>query len=412
MEFPKKYRALRVDQPFGTFYAISISAKTILDVTFSDPLRYNENKELQGSQRKLDEKGRVKSIASYINGNDTAFPNSIILAANYNEKGLIEEDDILTWKISELDEFGNYEIEIPTNKKLAAIIDGQHRVNGFKTASEERKNEMELLVAIYFDLPNPYQAYLFATINYNQKAVDKSLALEQFGYFTEVTESDTWSPELLAVHLTRRFNVENDSPFYNHIKVAPQNDKFLLEKNPKEMDWLISTATIVDGILKLISNNPKEDSNQLRRFNDDKRKRMKIDRVDTAPLREFYLSNNDLFIYKAIYNFFKVVKSELFDEATEKTSYIKRTVGIQALFVILKDILKARLTEDKDVSQEYFSKFIDKFKHIDFTDNFFTASGIGKSRIQNSILISIGFKNYGDIRNQDHLQEYRRLIEN
>ncbi|UPT70964.1 MAG: DGQHR domain-containing protein [Flavobacterium sp. JAD_PAG50586_2] len=282
MSFPKKYPALKVKQPFGEFYITSIPAIDVLDFTFSDELRYNEDKELMGSQRKLDEKNRVKSITDYINGNDTAFPNSIILAANYNENGLIEEDENIRWKLSATDiEEGQdvifpenklYFIEVPTKLKLAAIVDGQHRVNGFKNATDERKEQLELLVAVYFDLPNPYQAYLFATINYNQKPVDKSLALEQFGYLTQLAPAETWSPELLAVYLSKRFNIEDDSPFFNHIRVAPQNDEFLLTIDSKDVDWIISTATIVDGILKLITTNPKKDSDELRRM-DSKEKR-------------------------------------------------------------------------------------------------------------------------------------------
>ena len=409
MGYPKTIKAIKVQQPFGDFYVCSLSAKDIIYLSFSDPLRYDEDKNLKGSQRKLDEKGRVKSITSYINGNDTAFPNSIIVSANYNEKGLIEEDEKLTWKFTPSKDEDIYEITIPTSTKLAAIIDGQHRINGFKEASLHRQEEMELLVAIYFDLPNPYQAYLFATINYNQKPVNKSLALEQFGYFTEITESNTWPPELLAVHLSKKLNIENKSPFFNHIKVAPQNDKFLLSKKPKDMDWLVSTATIVDGILKLISTNPKEDSNELRRL-DDEKNRNKIERKDNTPLRYYYLKNNDLFIYKIIFNFFKVVESELFEPAIGKTSYIMKTIGIQALFVILKEILSKKLEIDKDISQDYFKSYIHNFKHVDFSDNFYTASGIGKSRIQNTILVALKFKNLDGIKNKDHIAEYKRLL--
>ncbi|CAM1374629.1 DGQHR domain-containing protein [Tenacibaculum xiamenense] len=410
MGYPKKIKAIKVKQPFGDFYVCSLSAKDIIDLSFSDPLRYDENKNLKGSQRKLDEKGRVKSITSYINGNDTAFPNSIIVSANYNKKGLIEENEDLTWKFSPLEGNDIYEITIPTSTKLAAIIDGQHRVNGFKKASIQRQEEMELLVAIYFDLPNPYQAYLFATINYNQKPVDKSLALEQFGYFTEITESYTWSPELLAVHLSKKLNIENGSPFFNHIKVAPQNDDFLLSTNPKEIDWVVSTATIVDGVLKLISTNPKEDSNELRRLDEKDRNRNQIKRKDTTPLRNFYLKNNDLFIYKIIFNFFKVIENELFKPAIGKTSYIKKTIGIQALFVVLKEILNMNLETDKNISQDYYKSYINKFKNVDFSDNFYTASGIGKSRIQNTILLSLGLKTFDQIKNKDHISEYKRLL--
>ncbi|UPT70963.1 MAG: hypothetical protein M0D53_00670 [Flavobacterium sp. JAD_PAG50586_2] len=73
-------------------------------------------------------------------------------------------------------------------------------------------------------------------------------------------------------------------------------------------------------------------------------------------------------------------------------SYIKKTIGIQVLFTLLKEILNRKLIEDKNISVEYFKTFIDQFKDLDFNDNFFTASGIGKSRIQNLIYLKLGYK--------------------
>lgn len=406
MNYPKKFNAIIVKQPFGEFLTISIKASDLLELSFSDALRYDENQVLRGSQRELDEKKRVKEIKDYINSEDLAFPNSIIIAANYNEEGFIEDEESLRWKFN-LISGGLFEIEIPTNKKLAAIIDGQHRLNGFKNANESRKNETELLVSIYFDLPAPYQAYLFASINYNQKPVNKSLALEQFGYLTELTSANSWSPELLSVFLTRKLNLDKESSFYNHIKVAPQNDKFLLEVNPKEQDWLVSTATVVDGILKLITSNPKRDSNKLNSF--EIKERETLDN-DVTPLRKFYLENNDVFIYKTVVNFFNAVNKEIF-HSTLNNSFIKKTVGVQALFSILKTILIEKLEIDKNISEQYFLDFVKKFNHINFSDNFFTASGIGKSRIQNSILIALNLKQLSDIRKLDEINDYKRLVE-
>jgi len=406
MSYPKKIKAIRVKQPFGNFFVISIFANDLLELSFSDALRYDENQVLRGSQRRLDEKGRVKEITDYINSEDLAFPNSIIIAANYNEEGFIEEDENLRWKFHSIDDVF-FEIEIPSTKKLAAIIDGQHRLNGFNNANNQRKSETELLVSVYFDLPAPYQAYLFASINYNQKPVNKSLALEQFGYLTELTPADSWSPELLSVFLTRKLNLDNGSNFYNHIRVAPQNDEFLLEISPKEQDWLISTATVVDGILKLITTNPKRDSNRLNTFTIKERKRNILE-VDNTPLRKFYLDNNDVFIYKVVVNYFNAVNDVLF-VSSKNNSFIKKTVGIQALFNVLKVILSEKLETDKNISFDYFKSYLEKISDIDFSDNFFTASGIGKSRIQNAILIKLEYKKIDNIRKEEEKPDYERL---
>jgi hypothetical protein len=46
---------------------------------------------------------------------------------------------------------------------------------------------MQLICSIFFELPKPYQAQLFATINSTQKPVDKSLTYELFGYNSATT---------------------------------------------------------------------------------------------------------------------------------------------------------------------------------------------------------------------------------
>lgn len=61
------------------------------------------------------------------------------------------------------------------------------------------------------DLPLAYQAYLFATININQRKVDKSLAYEQFGYNLDDEEPESWAPDKLAVFFTRRLNLNPES---------------------------------------------------------------------------------------------------------------------------------------------------------------------------------------------------------
>jgi hypothetical protein len=42
-------------------------------------------------------------------------------------------------------------------------------------ADDEEHRDMELLCVVFIDLPTPYHAYIFATINFNQKKVDRSL---------------------------------------------------------------------------------------------------------------------------------------------------------------------------------------------------------------------------------------------
>ena len=124
---------------------------------------------------------------------EMSFPTSILIAANIDRDGKIIEDIEDRWDVKQTGSTDIYNLIIP-DKVTSLVIDGQHRLNAFNFAEESCK-DIELVCSIFIDLPNPYQAYLFATINGNQKRVDKSLALELFGFDVENEPQNTWSPE-------------------------------------------------------------------------------------------------------------------------------------------------------------------------------------------------------------------------
>lgn len=209
--FPLILPAIRVSQPLGEFYVVSIDASTLRRLTFLDPTRIDKVDRtsllysLLGAQRPSSTR-RAKEIAKYINTVEAAFPNSIILAANYINYGELQEDETKRWHVEALDG-GFYQLVIPTGETMSSVIDGQHRLLGFDYCEPHRKS-MELLCAVYMDLPHPYQAYLFATININQRRVDKSLAYEQFGYNLDDEDRGSWAPDKLAVYFSRRLNLD------------------------------------------------------------------------------------------------------------------------------------------------------------------------------------------------------------
>ncbi len=207
----------------GEFYAVALPARLFRQVVYLDPTRIASVDrqsflyKLLGNQREASGP-RAKKIAEYINTVESAFPNSVILSANYNDNGALQENPESRWRI-ESATCGDY-LVIPSDARMASVIDGQHRLLGFDHCREERR-DMELLCSVYMDLPQAYQAYLFATINMNQRKVDKSLAYEQFGYNLDDEKPEAWVPDKLAVFFTRRLNVNPASPLHGHIKIAP-----------------------------------------------------------------------------------------------------------------------------------------------------------------------------------------------
>lgn len=406
------FPAIPVEQELGIFYAVAIPAKILLDVTYTDRLTAIPNGNtysLKGSQRVVDEK-RLKEIGDYIGTDEAAFPNSIILAANYSQTdGSLVVDADEKWRIELEEDNQDYlKLVIPTQKRIAPIVDGQHRLFGFTNAPEERLG-MQVLCSVFLDLPRPYQAYLFATINSTQKPVDRSQTYELFGYNIEEERPELWSPEKLAVFLSRKLNGEPSGPLYQRILVAAQNELVMSRAEARaEGRWMVSTATIVDGITRLITTNPKKDAVELRTNKPKVRGELAALRAnDKSALREIYLATNDTILLAAVSNFFSAV-FEVCGEGLANSTYLTKTVGMQALFDTLRELAPVAMT-DKDFSKDWFLEKLSGLADFDFSHEVFAeASGQGRSKIKNVILLLIGI---GDELLDDPKQKAQTLID-
>jgi DNA phosphorothioation-associated DGQHR protein 1 len=401
-----------VSQPFGDFLVVTIPARVLLDVAYSDRLKAEKQNDgtytLDGSQRPLAEP-RLKEIARFIDSESASFPNSIILAANYRvADGMIEEEENLKWGLSPDDNGTTGALTIPTSTKLAPIIDGQHRLFGFNFATKKERLEMPLLCAVFFDLPKPYQAFLFATINANQRPVNKSLTYELFGYNVEDEKPEKWTPEKLSVFLTRKLLIDPKSPFFEHIIIAAENDFApRLAKVRLERGWAVSTATVVEGILRLISKNPKRDAYAMggRVSYEGKDRSTLRDISDGSPLRALYIDKSDDIIYTGVKNFFSAVKEVLWKEVNSD-SLIRKTVGIQALFDLARSQM-GEMASKKDFRAAQFEEILQPARRLNFADSFFQTSGTGRQRIRNCLELCLKLKTLDDIVSDR--EEYRRL---
>jgi DNA phosphorothioation-associated DGQHR protein 1 len=230
---------------------------------------------------------------------------------------------------------------------------------------------------------------LFATINSTQKPVDRSLTFELFGYNISDEPEDSWSPDKLAVFLTRKLNTEEGSPLRGRVTIAPEGD-LLLGDNAYNDKWHVSMATIVDGIIRLISSNPKQDANELlKEMPARKRSVLSAARPkDRSPLRPLYLDGNDKVLYSVTTNYLMACRSVFWQSAREG-SFIIKTVGIQALFDILR-LLGPEILDTKKASVQFFTERLVGAKNIDFASaQFRNASGSGRGEIKNAIKAAI-----------------------
>ena len=357
---------------------------------------------LEGTQRLIQDK-RLNEIADYINRIDAAFPNSIIVAANYDiqtgfDQGELEYiaiedsdeepvDQSKVWTITE-SKHGCHRLCIPTGEKLAAVIDGQHRLFSFAKANTEAMQSMNLLCSIFIDLPKALQAQIFAIINSTQKRVDRSLTFELFGYNVSDEDEEYWTPDKLAVFFARKLGTDEDSPLRGHVIVAPKSDAALREI-ASEAPWRVSTAVVVDGVLRLISSNPKRDANSMRKDEAHKRKILNSGAKDKSPLRDIFIEGNDALLYKIVLNYLKACEA-VFWQGAKEDSFILRTIGVQAVFDILRKVAMEAYRE-KDISVSYFTQKIGPAGEIDFAgDEFKNPSGSGRTFIRRTIEQAIG----------------------
>lgn len=415
----KRVPAIRVEQPLGVFFAVSLPASFLLDVCYTiraefvddkaEEYEHNKPKGMiqnlislsKGSQREKDE-DRVKEITRYTETVDASFPNAIILGANYTENGELVQDpdsdndkDRIRWRVEK--EGNNYFLVIPTQQKLASIIDGQHRLYAFQNS---KNKDMELLCSVYLDLPMPYHAQIFATINMNQKKVDRNHIYQLFQFHLEQGESETWAPETLAVYFARVFSENEESPLYKKMRLGISDDN----------TTSISMASIVDGIMSLITSKPKDDREILysKKIEQGRNRELLIDKIDKAPLRDLYLHNKDRTIYDIIFNYFKAVDNILWKE--ESSTYVfKRTLGVQALFDFLKEIVKVK-GKEFNYTTEYFESLLIPVKVINFNIDFFGVQTKLRSRLKSTLLLKSKLKNQDEISNSYNEEDIKYII--
>jgi DNA phosphorothioation-associated DGQHR protein 1 len=416
--------ALKVEQPIGTFFAVVIPASTLLELCFTKAVSANKDPVtgsyvVEGAQRLPDPK-RLDAIADYIDQVDATFPNSIIIAANFRQdeprvEGDIDSDldeepseaelqaqyakrwQVVATPVLDLDgELAGetYELVIPTGEKLAMVIDGQHRLFAFGRASAPRL-EVQMLCSVFIDLPAPMQATIFATINSTQKPVDKSLTYELFGYNVSDEREDDWSPEKLAVFLARRLATDPESMMAGRIVVAPRND-FASAKSMPKTEMKISFATIVGGIVRLISSNPKADATKLKKSYFVRRGSLDAGKGNGPPLRNLYREGDDALLYSATRNFVNAAW-EIFWKDAPQSSFIRKTVGVQALFDIYREIARP-MFEAGDMTQDAFEARLKPASHVDFANiRFQNASGSNRTAIRRIIRVNMGLLTPADL---------------
>jgi hypothetical protein len=218
--------------------------------------------------------------------------------------------------------------------------------------------------------------------------VDKSLTYELFGYNIDEEASAYWSPDKLAVSLTRKLSVDAESPLCGRILIAPKKDAALTSLVSSK-DWKISTAVIVEGVMRLFSSNPKRDAQTMLTPTRSSRLALKDGPKDRSPMREYFVEGNDQLIFTLVLNFLRACDRSLWSVASPG-SFITKTVGVQALFDVLRRDLASKALAEKNLKVEFFENILSRASRIDFAaEAYKNASGSGRSTIRKAIEAAI-----------------------
>lgn len=391
---------IEINQPIGSFYICKMSWQELVDISFADIRDINEssnNSEFDdylGIQRKVS-KGRIKEISSYVTNLDATFPTSIILhmrASSYYHNGQIismYDDQFLQENSNDIEELINIKIEhgklyIRRSEKIAKILDGQHRIEGFRKAKDEGKeiNDFDFNVTIFVDLDLDDQAQIFSVINKAQTKVNKSLVYDLYEY------AKHRSPQKTAHDIVRVLNKSEQSSLFRSVKIlGTARDK---------TTETIAQATIAELIIDSISKEPMVDRNKLKKksiFNiGGLSKESSEKEIQRRIFRNLFIDEKDDIIYKVINNYFNAVSQKWSHAWTNnpeiEKNILKKSTGIIALFRFMRYLYNYKNKVAQIMSQEEFKTELDKINIEDtaFTTENYKPGSSGQSQLYNELV--------------------------
>jgi DGQHR domain-containing protein len=363
------FNVIKVSQPLGDFFIGNISAKQLIDISYSDVRRIEgEQRNIEkylGIQRPLD-KARVREIKQYLKSPDAAFPTGVILAVNQNCAEYDSQKNELVLKAF----LSDFEGDSITLDKVAQILDGQHRIDAFiddNTGKLDRSlgevcDTFEFNVVIFVGLDLDEQANIFATVNLAQTKVNRSLVYDLEGL------SRTRSPFRTCHHIAVALDsADESSPLYHRIK------RLGVKTKARETAETLTQAGFVESLVKLISPLPFNDRTIYMKGK--KPKFATIDELQKYPFRNLFILDRDDDIAMIVFNYFKSIQNKwpiAWEKINTEGNILPRSNAFKALMRYLK-IGYIKIVKDdigRIVEIEEFSKL---FNDLNIADSDFTS---------------------------------------
>jgi len=201
---------LTVSQGDTTFYLFAISAKTLLQISYtSERTQYNRT----GIQRGL-RPDRLKAIGDFLTANGSSpplLPNAIIVSLSPDS--YCENDHIYIVK---------------RRAGEAFVIDGQHRLWAFDP-KYSGELDFPVVVTAFIDLDDSKKAFIFRSVNGNQQKINPSLVYDLIPMLRDkdsVTFEDQRCQELV-----RLLNETPDSPWKDRIAMVGSRERIITQSS-------------------------------------------------------------------------------------------------------------------------------------------------------------------------------------
>lgn len=322
-----------VKQKNGAFFSACLPAEILTQITFSDVRRLvDEERDVErylGVQRPIS-RDRVKKIRDYILSPDPTFPTAIIVAIDERCVQYDPETGMMTLVETHVSKDTGDGTEIPF-KKIAKVLDGQHRLAGFFNEQGEFDiggAEFDMNVSIFVGADLSVQAQIFATVNLAQTKVSRSLVYELEDL------SKARSPFRTAHNIAVGLDGLRSSPFHKRIKR-------LGFVTPGRTGETITQAAFVEALTALISRDPFADRNAY--IDGKKLEFVRGDDERRTPFRNMFIEGEeaDFDIADNVDNYFRAVRDKwprAWADTSRKSGILPKTNAFRAFMRHLRDV--------------------------------------------------------------------------
>jgi DGQHR domain-containing protein len=363
-------KALPVQQRIGEFYVASVSARDLVEITFSDVRRLGSDprdiERYLGIQRQISTK-RVNEIKRYLEGGDATFPTAIIIAVDERCAEFDASTSRLTLHEFKVDSRSATDDEPIAYERLARVIDGQHRIAAFmddtanwEFVDNETNRAFQLNVAIFVGADISEQANIFATVNLAQTKVSRSLVYD----LTEL--ADKRSPHKSCHEIAVMLDGEKRSPLFHRIKR-------LGTATPGRKNEPLTQAAFVESLIKFVSTDPVGDRNAL--LEGRRLKPATPDELRKAPLRNLFIASKELDIAEILHNYFSAVRDKWpnsWSDVSRSSNLLPKSNAFKALMKFLREDVYVEAIGGVYGQVPSAAKFARFFADIDLRDDDFT----------------------------------------